>query len=68
LLRPPAHLVLAPSSISPKAWNPPKLRDDAPCDTALVAIERLAAGLGEGPEGLPLDIRAAYRPAMKAVA
>lgn len=49
------YLALAPAAISPQPWNPPRLKDEAARNNALSTIERLAHGLGVGPEGVSLD-------------
>lgn len=52
-----AYLLLWPVDFRPEAWTPPPLPDDPVYSDRqrLQGIERLAEGLGVGPEGLSVD-------------
>lgn len=51
------YLLLWPVAIEPVAWNPPPMPPDSayPYNEKLRGIERLAEGVGRGPEGVLLD-------------
>lgn len=49
------YLLAWPVPISPQPWTPPKLSNDYPYNDKLQAIEKLAPGVGVGPEGISLD-------------
>ncbi len=51
-----AFLLFWPVRINPVAWTPPELDESRyPENSLLSAVERLAEGIGIGPEGLALD-------------
>lgn len=51
-----AYLLFWPVPIDPAAWTPPPMPSDRhPYNEALKGIERLAEGVGRGPEGIAID-------------
>ncbi|MEQ1438519.1 SMP-30/gluconolactonase/LRE family protein [Fontimonas sp. SYSU GA230001] len=51
-----AYLLFWPVPIEPRAWTPQPLADGAyPYNETLKAVERLAEGVGRGPEGIAVD-------------
>lgn len=54
----PGYLLLKPTPVDPVAWAPPvapKLEGPYAINAKLAGIQRLAAGIGHGPEGIAID-------------
>lgn len=52
-----AYLLLWPVPIDPKAWTPPVLPDSYPYNEKLKNIQKIAEGLGAGPEAVAVDMQ-----------